>query len=843
MSRALEIDRIFDAALDLPEADREAFVRESSGSDTRLYEEVLALLKAAAAPDDQIESRFEQIRNRAWQNLVSREGSTEENLAGTVVGPWLIEQSLARGGLSTVYLARRNDGAYTQKVALKALRRGLDTDDVVRRFHAEREILSSLQHASISRILDGGALPDGRPYLVLDYVKGVPITRYCEEQHLGIRARATLMIDVARAIAHAHRRLVIHRDIKPGNILVNEQGRVSLLDFGIAKILDPHIVTDLPQTRTGLRLLTPAYASPEQLSEATVTTASDIYQMGLVLYELLTGEQPLAEPGLERRLPLPSTTRSGPGRNKLRGDLDAIVRKAAHSDPDRRYTSADQMADDIQRYLDGKPIEARPDTLGYRLRKLQGRKPWLLPVVAIGIMTVAAFLVTQAMYAERLAKEKAVSDATATFLLDLFSAPNPFDPADAALGKEITVVEALDIGMRRARSDLANQPELQASLLRVISEVYASLDKLETAIELREGVLEFEQEQFGEQSPEAIRSLRALGSHYNGMDQVEKGTRLLDRQLEMARQVYPPDHPELALSELRSGTFAVRNGDLKGGAAFLQAGLERLRPRRHEYARQFINAQIVFVEQMGMEDLKDALERLDESQQLALEVFGEDSLQAAQVQVRLASTLTNYGDPEGSERNFLAAIPVLEAKLGPNHSSTLSAINNLGYQYSRRGDEVKAEALFRDLLERQLAKNGRLSRGVADTYQNLAGSITGQKRYDESIPLHREAYEIYKEVAGDGNYIVAFPLLTIAYAELMRENPEVAEASAWEALERLKATIPGTFVEGVAQCLVGLSLEQQGRVAEGSDMVDSAKPLMATGSIPDPYPEICRLND
>ena len=211
------------------------------------------------------------------------------------------------------------------------------------------------------------------------------------------------------------------------------------------------------------------------------------------------------------------------------------------------------------------------------------------------------------------------------------------------------------------------------------------------------------------------------------------------------------------------------------------------------------------------------------------------------VQVRLASTMTTYGDYEGAEQNFTAAIPVLEAQLGENHSSTISALNNLGYLYSFEGDAARAEQIHRSLLERNIEKHGPVHQAVADSYQNLAAAINGQGRFDESIPLHRNAYEIYKEIFNDKHYMIAFPLMSIAKVELERGNGAAAEAVSREALQRLEAIVPGTFLEGVARCLVGLSLEEQGRVDEGAALVESAHPLMESGNIPDPYPALCRL--
>jgi len=847
MTDARTIDRIFSDALTVAADKRDELLKGRCGDDQELYAKVLALLQASDQPEGAIEDRFDAIRERLWQSMLAGDLDNEEDLSGSLVGPWSVGKRIARGGLATVYQAQRSDGTYHQRVALKVLRRGLDTDDLVTRFRAERQILSSLEHPGIARILDGGALNDGRPYLVLEFVDGLKITDYCEQNELGIRARIRLMIDVSRAIHHAHQHLVVHRDIKPSNILVTSEGHVSLLDFGIAKLLDPMALpTVSPLTRTGVSMLTPAYASPEQYTGKPITTASDIYQLGLVLYELLTGTNPFVD-GYDPKhgfsdLPAPSNhLKSDNQRRQVKGDLDAIVRKAAHTDAERRYASADELVADLERYLDGLPVRARPDTLVYRLSKLNERKPWLLPLTGIATIAIASYVITLSLYSERLATEQQLATETQAFLINLFKSPDPFAPADADRGTEITVVEALDIGQNRVRTELATQPELQATLFSAIADVYSSLDKTNQSIALHEEALALERDLYGNRSAEVVASLRSLGNLYSASGDVDKGTRLTNEQLAIAYEIFNNDDPELGLSEIASGTLANFRGDLATRQKLLKQGIDRLRPAADEYARELINALIVLDEGYGQESRRQATAVANEALAIAIRVYGRDSLQVASARIRIGSTMSIFGSYEESERNFLTAIPVLEANLGENHSITLSALNNLGYLYHRRGDLVKAEQVHRRLLRRQIANNGEVHRATADSYQNLAGAITRQGRYEESLPLHWKAHEIYKQVLNDDNYLIAFPLLSITYVELMRENGELAEQSAREALERLRATVPATFLEGVALCLVGLSLEQQGDMDEGPKMVADSHELLALGNPPEPYPELCRV--
>lgn len=839
------LDEIFTAALELEGPERDQYIHDRCRDDPGLARQVGALLVASEASDEALASQFSDIRDRMWQSVVAEEETSGEDLSGQLIHIWRLERRIARGGLATVYLAKRDDGAFDQRVAFKVLRRGLDTDDVVARFRAERQILSALEHPSIARILDGGALADGRPYLVLEYVDGESITAHCERHGVELRGRIGLLIEVLHALHHAHQHLVVHRDVKPSNILVSVEGHVSLLDFGIAKLLDPLALPGAStRTRTGVSLLTPRYGSPEQRAGEAVTTASDIYQVGLVMYELLCGERPAGVPGrdVDAMLAPPSALLRGtPAYAEVRGDLDAITCKAMHADPAQRYASADEMCTDLRRYLDGLPVIARPDTLRYRLAKLTKRKPWLLPAAAVAVLAVALYVATLTVYSKRIAHEERLAAAARQFMVDLFRSPDPYAPADPERGREITVVEALDIGQQRVRSELADQPELKASLLASISDVYSSLDQNREAILLREEALTLEREIYGDRSGQVIASLRRLGNSYAATGDLAQADSYLDEQLAIATSLYSSEAAELAAAEIASAMHARNRGDFLEFGSLMPQAIDRLRRSPRRDPQTLIDALIASAEQHGMENADAAFAAIDEAAGVADEVFGADSLQAAAVRIRLASSLTMFGDYSRSEQNFLAAIPVLEARLGENHGSTLSALNNLGFLYHRRKDHSMAEETHARLLARQIAKRGPVHRAVADSYQNLASAITQLGRYEESVPLHRKAYTTYREVLNDDNYIIAFPLLSIAYAELQRNESAGAEAAAREALGRFEATVGGSYLEGVARCLLGLSLEQQSRVEEGGALVASAHELMRRGSVPEPYPSLCRL--
>ena len=843
--RARQVDRLFAGALERTGAARSEYLAGECSEDADLRARVEDLLCAAEDGDDPFERPVETVREDLWRTMLAASDDAEEDLSGERFHNWRIDRRLARGGLATVYLAQRDDGEFVQQAAFKVLRRGLDTEDVVARFRAERQILSSLEHPSIARILDGGALPDGRPYLVLEYVDGLPITEYCRSRDLELAGRLRLMIRVLRALHHAHRHLVVHRDVKPSNILVAGEGEVKLLDFGIAKLLDGgRTGADATHTRTGVALLTPGYGSPEQHAGAAVTTASDIYQAGLVLYELLTGEFPFAGRPAAAKFVVPPPSerlRGTPLYRLVRGDLDAITRRAAHADPTQRYASADEMLRDLERYLAGRPVQAQPDTLAYRVRKLAGRNPWLLPLAGVMLAGSVAYVVTLQAYSTRLERERRLAASAQQFMVELFRSPDPFAPADPARGRDIRVVEALDLGQRRVRDELADQPELRAALLASISDVYASLEQHDQAIELREEALALETGLYGPRSPQVAASLRALGLQYAATGDVERADSLLERQLKLATDTRSTTAAELAVARIASGLHEARRGDFERSRELLLQGVATLRSEPASHPHDLVNALIALEQQRSFAGAPIDFDPVLEAEQVARRVFGADSLQAALVQVRLASSLTNRGEYDASEQHFLAAIPVLEARLGPNHGSTLGALNNLGYLYHGQGDLAGAERLHRELLARNLAKHGEEHRAVADSYQNLGSALTHQGRYDESLPLHRRAYEIFAAVLNDDNYVIAVPLLSIAYVQLQLGAPAAAEAAAREAVDRLQATAAVRHLQGVAQCLVGVSLERRGQSAEGSALVAESHALIGSANLPEPYPELCRV--
>jgi serine/threonine protein kinase/tetratricopeptide (TPR) repeat protein len=402
-----EADALFAVALEMDAPARDRLLRRECAGRPEVRREVEELLSAAAAAESCFRPIPGAIGEALHACLTERVGALADSdeadsSVGRRIGRYRLVRRLARGGMGTVYLAERADGAFERRVAMKLLRRGLDTDDILARFRAERQILADLEHPNIARLIDGGSTTDGRPYLVMEYVAGEPITDYCVRQRLDLPARLGLFADVCDAVHFAHRHGVIHRDIKPANILVDERGRVKLLDFGIARLVGGE--TETARTHPGLRLMTPAHASPEQVRGEEVDVASDVYQLGLLLYELLSGskayrvtDRSVSE--LERvvcREPVePPSSRAVPSlRRHLRGDLDSIVLRALHKDALHRYPSVDLLALDVRRHLQERPVTARSGARSYRLRHFfrRNRTRLLLGAGACSLIVLAVLL-------------------------------------------------------------------------------------------------------------------------------------------------------------------------------------------------------------------------------------------------------------------------------------------------------------------------------------------------------------------------------------------------------------------------------------------------------------------
>ena len=563
------VRQILEQALELPPGERSRFLDEACNSDTGLRAEVESLLAA-----DQQASR-EFLEGKAIDHVanVGRPDAGADSLQGLRIGSYRVIEEIGHGGMGTVYRAVRADDQYSQQVAIKMMRGGWGDPAAVERFRAERQILANLQHANIARLLDGGTSDDGRPYVVMEYVEGRPIDLYSEVHKLSVRARLELFRTVCSAVAFAHQHLVIHRDIKPGNILVTEQGEPKLLDFGIAKILQDEQGGDA--TVTLVRMLTPEYASPEQVRGTPVTTATDAYSLGVVLYGLLTRRRPyaianrtpheMAQAVLTEEPERPSAVVSGAEQRRLRGDLDNIVMKALRKEPQRRYASVEQFSDDIRRHLEGLPVSARPDTLTYRSSKFVRRHRMAVIAAALAVVALlggmaATLREAYIARAERQRAEQRFNDVRKLANSLLFEVHDAIEnlPGSTPARKILVdrALQYLDKLAAEAKGDLSLQRELAAAYEKVgnvqggfrssnLGDKAGSIASYRKALAIREAVLGGEPDNVDAQR-ELLRTHGLLSDALMGSGDLQGSVDQLKQLLPIAEKLSAADPGNLA---------------------------------------------------------------------------------------------------------------------------------------------------------------------------------------------------------------------------------------------------------------------------------------------------------
>ncbi len=674
------LQELFEGLLERAPAEREAWLALVE-PDPELRREALELADADSGPRVSITRQVREASARI------AEASTVERR----LGPYKLIEEIGSGGMGTVFLAERADDAFARRVAIKVLR-GIPTRESTERMRRERQILADLSHPHIARLLDGGSTADGQPYLVMEYVEGEPINAFCQTHALSIGDRLRLIQKVAGAVQYAHQRLVIHRDLKPANVLVRADGEPVLLDFGIAKLLG----NTGGDAATGLPWFTPAYASPEQRRGESVSTATDVHGLGLLLYECLAERPPSADPA--ERLPAPSASTT---RYRIPVELDLIVAKATHAEPERRYVSAAALADDLQRYLRGRPVNAAPDRLHYRVAKFVGRHR--LAAAAIAAAMVMAILFTwrlanerdRALRAEAEARQQsATAERVVDYLVSLFHSASP----DEAGTKPIAPRELVDRGRKEIDTRLAGSPVQQARLLGAIGKIYLELGAPEAAAESLGAAAELERTH-GTPARRAAY-LADQGYAFNIAEQPAAAEPVLREGL--AELEKAPDTDPKAMADALS-TLALaqaRNGNPQAAIATLQRALD--------YARQSDGGEGIRV--------------------------GQSLYALAEVQMRA-------GKLADAETNAKRSIELLRAKTSEGSPEVISAIGFLTEVYEQQGRYAEGEALLRQMLAVRLKTLAPDSAWAITVRNNLAQAIQLQGRIVEATALLRENVE------------------------------------------------------------------------------------------------------
>ncbi|MEM8930354.1 MAG: serine/threonine-protein kinase [Acidobacteriota bacterium] len=769
------IERLVEAALEQPPEGRGAYVGEACHGDPTLEAEVVAVLDAHGRADG-----FLATPPEALFEVLDRGPAPGETVRG-----YTVERELGSGGTSRVVLASRSDGAFDKRVALKIIKRGLETRAMLERFRQERQILADLDHPGIARLLDGGALPDGRPYLVMDYVEGQTIDRYCDHHRLGVDARLERFADVCRAVHHAHRRLVVHRDLKPSNIMVTDAGVVKLLDFGIAKLVDPDRRATLTEQTIGP--MTPIYASPEQRRGEPITIASDVYSLGLLLGELLTGRRPrhpdLDEPGSE---PEPAegeawAARRGETvaslRRRLRGDLDTIIARALADDPERRYASVLQLAEDVERHRRRQPVLARRDSTMYRVRRFVERHR--LGVLSTGLVVLlllaAAVWTTQQAIAlahqrDRVALERDRAERVTGFFADVLALAAP----TTAGRPDASVREVLDRGLAEYERDLVDQPLIQATVLHAAGDVYRRLGAFDRAETLLRRALDLRQEHLGEH-PDVAESQLRLGQVLRESHGVAEAEALQHEALAtLDATVGEGDtrRPQV-LSEL--SWFAMHRGELVEAEARARRALDLDRRFRSEDAAARVRnlTMLGHVLRRGG-DLDGAEVVLQEAWQLDREVLGDGAAGTSSALDALALVFVARGRHAAAIELFDAQVAARSAVYGSDHAKVAYSLDRLGRSQAALGLFDVAERSLRGSLEIRRRASGERTTPVAVSWNSLGELWLAAGRWDDAETALRTTLDILNEVLPAESPQLSRPMVPLADVLIARGRPDEA---------------------------------------------------------------------
>jgi len=788
------LQELFAQALAQPSAQRTAFIRQACGDDAALAAELDRLLAGETAAADGVQAAI--ARAAADWAGAERHGRTGQRL-----GPWRIVAHLADGGMGAVYRGERADGQYRQQVAIKLLNPAFVSADARARLAQERQILARLTHPHIARLLDGGSTDDDVPYLVMEFVDGLPIDAWCRERALIVPARLRLFAQVCRAVDHAHRNLVVHRDLKPSNILVDTEGAPRLLDFGIARLAE----ADAGVTASGQRLLTPAHASPEQITGGPITTASDIYALGVLLYDLLTGRLPheqasgnsaaLARAIVETEPPRPSTAvstaadsgareaqlqRRGaltPARlaRELQGDLDNIVLMALRKEPDRRYASAADLAEDIERYLAHLPVRARPDTFAYRSAKFVRRHPAAVPASALAMV---AALAAGAFFTWRLADERdralaseARAQQAARFAASVLERTGALNDAQ----REVSVRDLLDRAAERLGSELADNPPLATRMRAALGQAYSSWGEYERSLQVLEPALAEARARGAQGESEAAELMLQLGVVTHDLGRLEESLAWTQQAETLLQRVGTPEQQARALGDVAVALNGLRRR-AEAEPVFRQA-IARLR-RVHGGADHgdiawLLNNHAWCLHAMG---------RLDEAQPLYEEALamqqrlGIAVAEVAQTRNNLAGVHYDRGDLERAGREWAEVLAQYKSVFGKGgHAAVARGQNAVAMVAIDRGHFEEAEPYTAAALATNLKLFGERHRWTASTMQSRATNLLGLGRIDEAEALMRRVQALRRELLPPAHADHVAPLFGLARVALHRGRYAEAE--------------------------------------------------------------------
>ncbi|NBC64355.1 MAG: tetratricopeptide repeat protein [Bacteroidetes bacterium] len=827
-----KIETICQEAMTLRGKERTTYIENSCAGDPDLFEEVKSLLEHE--DPDWMEAPLVEVQSSML--FTDEEKAEQQN-----IGPYRLIRKIGSGGMGHVYLAVRNDQQFERLVALKVIRSGVVSDDILSRFYEERQILATLNHPNIARLFDGGTTADKLPWFAMEFVKGTPVTDYCERHQSTLDERLDLFLEICSAVQYAHQNLIVHRDLKPANILITETGRPKLLDFGIAKLMDFEQSPGVTQYQN--RLMTPEYASPEQVRSESISTVSDLYSLGVLLYELLTGDLPYhfdkrtpasIEKTITNQIPVVPSKKENTLHSK--GDLDTIILKALKKDQSKRYSSVEQFADDIRRYQKSLPVIAQKDSISYRAGKFFRRHTIgaaASAVIAILVISFATVTYFQALAIEERAieaeNERDRAEQVIDFLVTLFEAS---DPAQSA-GETITAQELLERGSKRIEEELGEQPQMRAEMEHVMGRVYSSLDQLRQAENLVRSSLNTRRELFGMNhsvtatSQDLLAELLRKQGKYRAADSLHRET------LSVRNKLFGSTHPDVAASQehlawvlhdqgkyeeaeyLYRKALAARRAYYDSAHANIATNIHNLAWVLHDQGK-YEEAESLYREALTMRrqltgeehpavaeslnnlgwllndqgNLDEAESILREALRLRRKLLGNEHSSVAQTLSTLAQTLRAQRDYDEAEKMYREALTVYRSQLGNEHSYVAGALNNLALILQNKGDLDEAENRYREALDIQRNIHGESHPYVVASMSNLGALIRDRGEFEEAEKIFEDVLSIDRNLYGEDHRYIADDLQNLAELKYQQGKFEQAVPLFEQALEIYSTSLP-----------------------------------------------------
>lgn len=760
------VEQLFEAALGLGPIERAVFLDRKCAGNPELRQAVEDLLAADAAVGSFLD-----------HPLLGTPTADYPQTAGMIIGPYHLLQRIGQGGMGEVWLAEQTQPV-RRRVAIKLIKTGMDTREVVARFESERQALALMNHPAIAKVFDAGSTAEGRPYFVMEYVAGMPITDYCDRHKLSTRQRLELFVSVCEGVQHAHQKAIIHRDLKPSNILVTEvDGKPvpRIIDFGVAKATSQHLNVDALRTQIGALIGTLGYISPEQADSGgeDIDTRSDVYSLGVVLYELLSGalpfdfgklaydealrclrEEDAPSPSQRLRTSVGDSALTAKNRgadlptlvSQLRGDPDAITLKALEKDRARRYSTPSDLAADIRRYVRNEPVLAHAPSAAYRARKYVRRHRLGVTLVSLLILLAVVFAVAQATELRRIRRERDRADRITDFLTNMFRVSAPSE----ARGNTVTAREILDRSSNEIEEGLARDPEVRSQLMQVMAETYENLGLYSRAHALTERVLENRSKTLGAENPKTLQAMDQMGwiLYREGRD--TEAERLIRRTIDVQSRVLGPDNPATLKSKDHLAWILIRQAHYaeveKLERELVATNSRELGTENSQTLRAMDGLAVAFAHQSRFREAEAEYRQLLD---LKVRNLGTDHPETLSTMHNLANTLSEEGKYDEAEKLYRETLKIEQRILGPEHPDTANSMTTLANTVRfGHGRDAEAEDLYRKSLEIELRILGPNSPETMRAREGLANILSSEHRYAEAETLLRQILSVRQRLLG-----------------------------------------------------------------------------------------------